>query len=128
MMKCTKSTKEKRSAAIGNGLIALAGMVAVFGSGALAQTPPVAPTGSAVLAFGVLVGRWARTEGPYLINISAVDETAGLTPVMPIRGRYLFTPQKLPATETRSSYFLNYALPVTAAQLTHSNMMPRATV
>ena len=55
MMKCTKSTKEKRSAAIRNGLIALAGIVAVFGSGALAQTPPVAPTGSAVLAFGVLL-------------------------------------------------------------------------
>ena len=45
MMKCTKSTKEKRSAAIRNSLIALAGMVAVFGSGALAQTPPAAPTG-----------------------------------------------------------------------------------
>jgi hypothetical protein len=78
MMKCTKSTKEKRSAAIRNGLIALAGIVAVFGSGALAQTPPVAPTGSAVLAFSVLVGRWARTEGPYLINISAVDENGKL--------------------------------------------------
>jgi hypothetical protein len=78
MMKCTKSTKEKRSAAIRNGLIALAGIVAVFGSGALAQTPPVAPTGSAVLAFGVLVGRWARTEGPYVINISAVDENGKL--------------------------------------------------
>ena len=35
MMKCTKSTNAKRSAAIRNGLIALAGMVAVFGSGAL---------------------------------------------------------------------------------------------
>ena len=33
MMKCTKSTKEKRSAAIRNGLIALAGIVAVFGNG-----------------------------------------------------------------------------------------------
>ena len=62
MMKCTKSTKEKRSAAIRNGSIALAGMVAVFGSGALAQTPPVAPTGSAVLAFGVLVGRWREPK------------------------------------------------------------------
>jgi hypothetical protein len=67
-----------KGAVIGNGLIALAGMVAVFGSGALAQTPPVAPTGSAVLAFGVLVGRWARTEGPYVINIIAVDENGKL--------------------------------------------------
>ena len=39
---------------------------------------PVAPTGSAVQAFGVLVGRWARTEGPYVINISAVDENGKL--------------------------------------------------
>ena len=128
MMKCTKSTKEKRSAAIRNGLIALAGIVAVFGSGALAQTPPVAPTGSAVLAFGVLVGRWARTEGPYLINISAVDENGKLDASYANPRPLPFTPQKLPATETRSSYSLNYALAVTAAQLTHSNMMPRATV
>jgi hypothetical protein len=60
--------------AIRNVPIALAGMVAVFGSGALAQTPPVAPTGSTGAGFGVLVGRWARTEGPYVINITAVDE------------------------------------------------------
>ena len=39
MMKCTKSRKEKRSAAIRNGLIALAGIVAVFVSGALATSP-----------------------------------------------------------------------------------------
>jgi hypothetical protein len=74
----TKSTKEKRSAAIRNGLIALFGIVAVFGNDALGQTPPIASTGSAVLAFGVLVGRWARTEGPYIINISAVDENGKL--------------------------------------------------
>jgi hypothetical protein len=67
-----------KSAAIRNGLFALAGIVAVFSSGALAQTPPVAPTGSAVLAFDVLVGRWVRTEGPYVINISTVDENGKL--------------------------------------------------
>ena len=50
------------------------GIVGVFGSSALAQTAPAAPTDSAVPAFGVLIGRWARTEGPYVINISAVDE------------------------------------------------------
>jgi len=66
-----------KSAAIRNGLIALAGIVAVFGSDALAQTPPVT-TGSTVLAFGVLVGRWLRTDGPYVINISAVDENGKL--------------------------------------------------
>jgi hypothetical protein len=63
-----------KRAAIKNVLIAIAGMVAAFGSGALAQAPSVAPTGATGLAFGVLVGRWARTEGPYIINISAVDE------------------------------------------------------
>ena len=60
--------------AIRNVPIALAGMVAVSGSGTLAQAPPVAPTGSTGAGFDVLVGRWARTEGPYIINISAVDE------------------------------------------------------
>jgi uncharacterized protein (DUF2147 family) len=63
-----------KSVAIRNGLIAFVGIVGVFGSSALAQTAPPAPADSAVPAFGVLIGRWARTEGPYVINISAVDE------------------------------------------------------
>jgi len=68
-----------KSAARRNGLIAVVGIVvAVFGSAALAQTPPVAPTGSAVPPFGVLVGRWARTEGPYVISVTAVDESGKL--------------------------------------------------
>ena len=50
-----------KGAAIRNVLIAIAGIVAAFGSVALAQTPPVAPAGSAGLAFDILVGRWART-------------------------------------------------------------------
>src|SRR4051794_41815267 len=63
-----------KSVAIRNGLIAFVGIVGVFGSSALAQTAPRAPAYSAVPGFGVLIGRWARTEGPYVINISAVDE------------------------------------------------------
>ncbi len=70
--------KSMNSVAIRNGLIILSSIVAGFCGIALAQSPPVAPTGSAVLAFGVLVGRWARTEGPYVINISAVDENGKL--------------------------------------------------
>jgi hypothetical protein len=70
--------KSMKSVAIRNGLIILSSIVAGFCGVALAQSPPVAPTGSAVLAFGVLVGRWARTEGPYVINISAVDENGKL--------------------------------------------------
>ena len=62
-------------AAIRNVLIAVAGIVAAFGSVALAQTPPVAPAGWTGVGFDILVGRWARTEGPYVISISAVDET-----------------------------------------------------
>jgi hypothetical protein len=67
-----------KGAAIRNVLTAFAGTVAVLSSGTLAQTPPIAPTGSAILAFDVLVGRWARTEGPYVITISAVDENGKL--------------------------------------------------
>ena len=53
-----------------NGLIVLAAS-AIFNF-ASAQSPPVAPTPTS-LSFGVLVGRWARTEGPYVININSVD-------------------------------------------------------
>ena len=67
-----------KGAAASHVLIALAAMVAVSGGATLAQTPPVAPTGPATPAFDVLVGRWARTEGPYVINISAVDESGKL--------------------------------------------------
>jgi len=63
-----------KSVAIRSGLIASVGIVGVFGSSALAQTAPPAPTDPTVPAFGVLIGRWARTEGPYVINVSAVDE------------------------------------------------------
>lgn len=67
-----------KSGSIGNILIALAGIVVVFCGVAAAQSPPVAPTDATAIAFGVLVGRWARTEGPYVINISAADENGKL--------------------------------------------------
>ena len=61
-----------KNVAIGNGLIVLAASGAVFCSFAFAQSPPVAPA-PASLSFGVVVGQWARTEGPYVININSVD-------------------------------------------------------
>src|SRR4051812_21157125 len=57
-----------KNVAIGNGLIVLAASVALLCSVASAQSP--AP---ASLSFGVVVGQWARTEGPYVININSVD-------------------------------------------------------
>ena len=61
-----------RSIANSKGLVVLAGAVALFSRVALAQSSPDAQTGSATPAFDALVGRWARTEGPYVININAV--------------------------------------------------------
>src|SRR5712672_1966817 len=61
-----------KNAAIGNGLIVLAASVALLCGVASAQSPPVAPA-PASLSFGVVVGQWARTEGPYVININSVD-------------------------------------------------------
>jgi hypothetical protein len=40
---------------------------------ALAQSPSVPPTGTEALAFGVLVGKWVRVEGGYVININAIE-------------------------------------------------------
>ena len=54
-----------------NGLIVLAASAVIYGS-ASAQSPPAAPA-SASLTSDVVVGRWARTEGPYVININSVD-------------------------------------------------------
>jgi hypothetical protein len=78
-----KSVREKRamkSAAIRISMVVLilTASVAVFCDVALAQLPPVAPTSAATLAFGVLVGRWVRTEGPYTISINAVDSSGKL--------------------------------------------------
>ena len=47
--------------------------MAMICAAALAQSPSVSPTGTEALAFGVLVGRWVRVEGGYVINIDAVD-------------------------------------------------------
>jgi len=54
-----------------NGLIIFAACAVIYNS-ASAQSPPVEPA-PASLSFGVVVGRWARTEGPYTINITSVD-------------------------------------------------------
>jgi len=61
-----------RSVASSKGLAVLAGAVVLFSGVALAQSSPAAQTGSAVPAFDALIGRWARTEGPYIISINAV--------------------------------------------------------
>ena len=61
-----------RSVATSKGLVVLAGVVALFSGVALAPSAPDAQTGSAVPAFDALIGRWARTEGPYIISINAV--------------------------------------------------------
>jgi hypothetical protein len=60
-----------KSVAVKNGLIILAALAVIYDS-ASAQSPPVAPA-PASLSFGVVVGQWARTEGPYIININSVD-------------------------------------------------------
>jgi hypothetical protein len=46
--------------------------VAMICAAALAQSPSASPTGAEALAFSVLVGRWVRVEGGYVININAV--------------------------------------------------------
>ena len=54
-----------------NGLIVFAASAVIYGS-ASAQSPAAAPA-PASLSSNVVVGRWARTEGPYVININSVD-------------------------------------------------------
>ena len=60
-----------KNVAVNIGLIILAACAVIYDS-ASAQSPPVAPA-PASLPFNVVVGRWARTEGPYVININSVD-------------------------------------------------------
>lgn len=57
----------------GAGLIVLSTFVAATCSAALADSTPLPAAGSAP-AFSVLVGRWMRTQGPYVITINAVDD------------------------------------------------------
>jgi hypothetical protein len=54
-----------------SGLIVLAASAVIYNS-AFAQSPSVAPAPTS-LSYSVVVGRWARTEGPYVININSVD-------------------------------------------------------
>src|SRR5882724_8110218 len=63
---------------IKNGLIVLGISAAVICVAALAQSPPIPPASTAALAFGVLVGRWVRVEGGYVISINAVDANGKL--------------------------------------------------
>jgi hypothetical protein len=64
-----------KNVAVRIGLIALSTAVVVASGVALAQSPPVPATNS---AFSVLVGRWTRTQGPYVISINAVDDSGRL--------------------------------------------------
>jgi hypothetical protein len=66
-----------KNVAVRIGLIALSTAVVVTSGVALAQSPPVPATNSAP-AFSVLVGRWTRTQGPYVISINAVDDSGRL--------------------------------------------------
>jgi hypothetical protein len=66
-----------KNLAVRIGLIALSTAVVVTSGVALAQSPPVPATNSAP-AFSVLVGRWTRTQGPYVISINAVDDSGRL--------------------------------------------------
>jgi hypothetical protein len=66
-----------KNVAVRIGLIALSTAVVVTSGVALAQSLPVPVTNSAP-AFSVLVGRWTRTQGPYVISINAVDDSGRL--------------------------------------------------
>ncbi len=61
----------------GAGLIVLSTFVAAPFSVALADSTALPATSSAP-AFGVLVGQWTRTQGPYVITINAVDDSGKL--------------------------------------------------
>jgi hypothetical protein len=66
-----------KSVTAGAGLIVLSTFVAASWSVALADSTPLPATGSAP-AFSILVGQWARTQGPYVITINAVDDNGKL--------------------------------------------------
>ncbi len=66
-----------KSVTAGAGLIVLSTFAAATCGRAPAQSTPLPATGSAP-AFSVLVGRWMRTQGPYVITINAVDDNGKL--------------------------------------------------
>jgi len=66
-----------RSIIAGAGSILLSTFVAAACSTALAESTP-RPAASSAPAFSVLVGKWARTQGPYVITINAVDDNGKL--------------------------------------------------
>src|SRR5262249_10275610 len=97
-----------RSVANGKGLAGFAGAI-LFSGAALAQSSSNVQTGSAAPAIDALVGRWARTEGPYIISINAV-----------VNGKLdasYFNPRPLPfqtAEVTRDGNTLNLFFKLTA--------------
>jgi hypothetical protein len=114
-----------KNVAIRDGVIVLAASGAVFCSVAFAQSPPVAPAPASV-SFGVVVGQWARTEGPYVININSVDVNGRLD------ASYA-NPKPLPfhtaeVIRDGNGLKLVFELRVTAGQPIHSTMMLPATV
>ena len=114
----------KRGAAR-NGLIVLAAS-AVFCDFASAQSPPVVPAPTS-LSFGVLVGRWARTEGPYVININSVDVNGKLDASYANPKPLPFHTAEVFRDGNDSNFSLNCALVATAGQPTRSTMMLPAT-
>jgi hypothetical protein len=69
--KLVKAEVQMSSVDNSKGLAVVAGAV-LFSGVALAQSPPDAQMSSSVPAIDALIGRWARTEGPYIISINAV--------------------------------------------------------
>ena len=66
-----------KSVIAGAGSIVLSTFVAATCSIALAESTPL-PAASSAPAFSVLVGKWTRTQGPYVITINAVDDNGKL--------------------------------------------------
>ena len=66
-----------KNAAAGACLIALSASVALTCGVALSDSIPRPATGSTP-PFGILVGQWTRTQGPYVITINAVDDNGKL--------------------------------------------------
>ena len=66
-----------KDVAVRTGLIASLTSVVISCGVAFAESPPAVANNS-TSAFAVLVGKWMRTQGPYVISISAVDDKGTL--------------------------------------------------
>ena len=114
----------KRGAAR-NGLIVLAAS-AVLCDFASAQSPPAVPA-PASLSFSVVVGRWARTEGPYVININSVDVNGKLDASYANPKPLLFHTAEVVRDGSGLKLLFELRLAATAGQPTRSTMMLLAT-